>query len=212
MTPPGERDWLLPEELITELKQRFGDAGAGFPLPMPGYSMTIHPKFRFAKNFEQPFPGDRPETEEQANPNSEHGPNDKPNPMGARHLAMALSVLNVSRIWSIRAELRAFKKLRRHVSSVQFGDYLLTGSFLELSERSQVIYFFRRLRPTVAIRNGRILAALCSHPIGFYDGTWAGAMVPTDDVISHLLLMRADEHRFWRISNQHAPWEVQAGL
>lgn len=202
-------DWLTNREVLAIFQKRFGESWAGFPLPMPGCSMTIHPRFRFAKLLEQKFPdSDEKETPEE-NVADDHK---KPATPWGRRVAMALELVPISRAWSVAAELRAHRKLRRHVSPVQFADYLLTGSFLESSPRSHVIYFFRKLRPTVAIKNGCILAALCSHPIGFYAGTWAGAMVPTDDVISHLLLMRGDEHRFWRISNQHAPWDVEAGL
>ena len=43
-------------------------------------------------------------------------------------------------------------------------------------------------------------------------GSWAGAMVPTDDVIAHLSLMRGDEHMFWKRCNQHPSWRPEAGL
>ena len=58
----------------------------------------------------------------------------------------------------------------------------------------------------------KILACLCMHPIAYYAGSWAGAMCPTDDVIAHLSLMRADEHMFWKRSNQHPPYRPEAGL
>lgn len=84
----------------------------------------------------------------------------------------------------------------------------MTGAFIETSPRSGVTYMFRRLRPTLAIKAGpdgdlRILCGLCLHPIGYYAGTWGGAMCPTDDVIAHLCLMRGDEPKFWANSNQH---------
>lgn len=37
-------------------------------------------------------------------------------------------------------------------------------------------------------------------------------MVPTDDVIAHLLLMRGDERLFWRRANQHHPLDPESGL
>jgi len=37
-------------------------------------------------------------------------------------------------------------------------------------------------------------------------------MVPTDDVIAHLMLMRADEHGFWKRANQHPLDRLEAGL
>lgn len=118
--------------------------------------------------------------------------------------------------WEAETEEAAMEKLRSHVDAHQWKLYLTTGTFAETSPRSGVTYIFRRLRPTLALRpyKGvmRILAALCLHPIGYYTGTWAGSMTPTDDVIAHLLLMRADEPLFWRRSNQHAPWRPEAGL
>jgi hypothetical protein len=50
------------------------------------------------------------------------------------------------------------------------------------------------------------------HPLGYYGRSWAGCMVPTDDVIAHLLFMRGDEARFWGQCNHHEPWRPEAGL
>jgi hypothetical protein len=50
------------------------------------------------------------------------------------------------------------------------------------------------------------------HPIGYYRGTWAGAMAPTDDVIAHLMMMRADEHMYWRRAKQHPAWDPLCGV
>jgi len=100
----------------------------------------------------------------------------------------------------------------------QFKQYLLTGSFLETSERSGVTYVFRKLRPTLALSarssdgTMKILCGLCMHPIGYYDGTWAGAMCPTDDVVAHLALMRGDEKMFWRRCNQHPSYQPACGI
>jgi hypothetical protein len=106
------------------------------------------------------------------------------------------------------------------LSHHNFRQYMLTGMFLEKSKRSGVIYMFRRLKPTVAIAASpgiesdhmRILACLCAHPIAYYAGSWAGAMVPTDDVIAHLAMMRGDERMFWARCNQHPPHRPEAGL
>jgi len=135
---------------------------------------------------------------------------------------MLLETLGAARAWDLDAEMRAMATLQRHVTEWAYRAYFLTGTFLETSPRSQVIYLFRRLRPTIALtsrpdRKGRdvgvrFLAALCAHPVGYYDGTWAGALVPTDDVIAHLLLMRSDEHLFWKQCNQHPAWAPEAGI
>ena len=138
-------------------------------------------------------------------------------------LTMWLNTLGASDAWDLDAEYRAREKLRGLLSDRQWRHYDLTGSFLETSPRSQLTYLFRRLRPTVVLtprwkwwrRHGetmRVLAVLCLHPIGYYDRSWGGCMVPSDDVIAHLLSMRADEAYFWRKANQHEPWRPEAGL
>lgn len=131
----------------------------------------------------------------------------------------ALQTLGAADAWGIEQESRAIHLLGELVTHRQFRQYMLTGSFLEKSKRSGVTYLFRRLKPTVACAAGgrpedsmRVLACLCMHPIAYYAGSWAGAMVPTDDVIAHLMLMRADEHMFWKRCNQHPPYRPEAGL
>jgi hypothetical protein len=135
---------------------------------------------------------------------------------GVHSLNYVMHTLGASDAWGIEQEGNAILTLGKMVRHRQFKQYMLTGSFLERSRRSGLIYLFRRLRPTVAIRDrdegSRILAALCMHPIGYYEGSWAGAMCPTDDVIAHLSLMRGDEAMFWRRCNQHPPYRPEAGL
>lgn len=138
-------------------------------------------------------------------------------------LGMAVRTIGASDAWSLDAEVKAQEKLATHLNENQMRHYLLTGSFVESSKRSGLIYLFRRLRPTIALtprwpwyrpRNDslRCLAVLCMHPIGYYDRTWAGCMVPTDDVLAHLLFMRGDEAGFWRAANQHDAASPEAGL
>ena len=135
-------------------------------------------------------------------------------------LTYALRTIGAAAAWSVEAEMNAMIKLDGLLSGQQERSYILTGSFLETSRRSNVTYLFRRLRPTVAMTprnsNGddmmRCLAVLCLHPVGFYRQTWGGCMTPTDDVIAHLLLMRGDEAGFWRQASQHEPWTPEAGL
>lgn len=138
-------------------------------------------------------------------------------------LDLWLRTLGASDAWGIGAEVKAMEKLQGIVSDRQFQHYVLTGSFLETSPRSNITYLFRRLRPTVALtprrpwwrgrsENMHVLAVLCMHPIGYYDKSWAGCMVPSDDVIAHLLSMRSDEAYFWRKANQHDAASPEAGL
>lgn len=139
-------------------------------------------------------------------------------------LNLTLRTLGATDAWGLEAEYRAREKLRGLLSERQWRHYDLTGTFLETSPRSRVTYLFRRLRPTLALsprhKDGKseddstmlCLSALCLHPVGYYDETWGGCMTPTDDVIAHLLLMRADEADFWRQANQHRPWRPEAGV
>jgi hypothetical protein len=130
-----------------------------------------------------------------------------------------ITSLGCSVAWGIEQEARAVRTLAGLLRHHQFKQYLLVGMFLETSRRSGLTYLFRKLRPTVVLdirdkgaRDTRIVCALCLHPIAYYANTWAGAMTPTDDVIAHLMLMRGDEHMFWRRANQHAPHTLEAGL
>jgi hypothetical protein len=238
ITPENRLHYLSTEEVVEVLKTRFGrNDWAGYPMPLPGASMTIHPNYPFAKIFEKTFPDvEEPEPEPEEN-EPEEDAGEVVNDWFCHYLGRRVQIvrekdgsyrtaqylasnpvdrmartLDACRVWSVAAEMRAIKKLRRHVSDAQWRAYVLTGTFAEGSLRSGTGYIFRRLRPTIAfsLSTGRFLAALCSHPIGYYDDTWAGAMVPTDDLLSHLLLMRADEHYFWRISNQHPAQELGA--
>lgn len=133
-----------------------------------------------------------------------------------RRLEYALKSFEASWAHDPVAEWKAVETLAALIGEVASRYYLLLGQFVETSRRSGVTYVFRRARPTIAMRAAaegtRILAALCLHPIGYYQETYVGAMTPTDDVIAHLLMMRGDEHLFWRRANQHAPDAPEAGI
>lgn len=132
-------------------------------------------------------------------------------------MAYWLSVLEATTgVWSLEAELAALTRLQSLVTEHAYKCYMIGGCFLETSKRSGVCYVFRKGRPTIAMvadhGQMRILSVLCLHPIGYYQGTWAGVMVPTDDVIAHLVMMRGDEHLFWRKAHQHHSWDIMAGI
>lgn len=134
-------------------------------------------------------------------------------------LQIALNTLMpIPTAWSLEAESTAMLKLKEHVTAHAFRCYAITGSFLESSPRSNVCYMFRRCRPTIAFRQDertgefRILTTLCLHPIGYYQNSFAGVMVPTDDVLAHLLMMRGDEAKFWSKANHHPTHLAEAGL
>jgi hypothetical protein len=105
----------------------------------------------------------------------------------------------------MRSEMKALRQLKKRINPWQFEIYFLSGEFAEVSSRSGCVYVLRKNRPTLAFggESHRFLAALCFHPLGYYNNTFAGVMAPTDEVLSHLLYMRADEHGYWRRSNQH---------
>lgn len=138
-------------------------------------------------------------------------------------LDLWMRTMIASDAWDTNAEGKAMEKLAGLVSARQMRHYMLTGAFLETSAKTGLTYVFRRLRPTVVLtgrhkwwkagrENMRCIAVLCMHPIGYYRETWAGCMVPTDDVIAHLLSMRGDEAYYWRKANQHDPASPEAGL
>ena len=132
-----------------------------------------------------------------------------------RRFAMAIDTLRASAAWTIETEIAAIETLSGHLKDRPhlWEAYIATGSFIETSARSGVTYLFRRCRPTVAFRDQRLLCTLCLHPLAYYRDTHAGGMCQTEnDVIAHLLLMRADEHFFWRKANQHPPDHPESGL
>ena len=131
---------------------------------------------------------------------------------GTHHMAFDLHTMGCIDAWGIEQEAAAVQLLGTLVRHRAFKTYMLTGMFLETSKRSGVSYLFRRLKPTLAIKGGRALCALCLHPIGYYEGTWSGAMCPTDDVVAHLMLARGDEAMFWRRANQIPAYLPNAGM
>lgn len=142
---------------------------------------------------------------------------------------MLLGPLSTIDAWNLETELVAIDKLATMISERMFGAYVLTGSFLWSSKRSGLTYMFRRCRPTVVLSphggrrdyflegaepddSMRVLCCLCLHPLAYYAGTFAGAMTPTDDVIAHLLLAKADEHLYWKRANHHRTTAPEAGV
>lgn len=137
---------------------------------------------------------------------------------GFHSLDKLINTLEASIAWDLSAETKAIELLADLLTDDQLRSYFLAGVFLEKSKKSGVTYMFRKLRPTVALAAGRknegmrIICTLCMHPIAYYADSWAGAMVPTDDVIAHLMLMRTDERKFWARSVQHAAYEPESGI
>lgn len=203
------------------------DEWAGIPLPIDGEKLVIEPSYPFAEALSgkcEPWPDNIKIR------NEFHSHRRRCNitvfeldgkvewvRTPAVHGAMqALQTIGASFAWGIEQEHRALELLGSLVKHVAFKQYLLTGMFLETSQRSGLTYWFRKLRPTVALNTRgdrvRILCALCMHPIAYYAGSWGGAMCPTDDVVAHLMMMRGDEAMFWRRCNQHPAHLPESGL
>lgn len=131
-----------------------------------------------------------------------------------RRFQLMFDTMRAATAWTVDTEATAQEKLAELIRPHLWEAYIHTGTFIESSKRSGLFYVFRRCRPTIAFNatTQKILACLCLHPVGYYQGTYAGSMCPTDDVIAHLMLMRGDEAMFWRRANQHNPERPEAGL
>lgn len=209
---------------------------AGIPMPLEGVRLVVEPTYRYADRMKAagmaydptaPVENDIEGAKVRNVFYSHHwrsqiivwekdGKIDWGKIPAVHHLLYDMNTLGASDVWGIEQESNAIGTLCGLVQHRQFKQYMLTGMFMERSKRSDVTYMFRRLKPTVAIRSdddgSRILCCLCMHPIAYYESSWAGAMCPTDDIIAHLMLMRGDEHMFWKRSNQHPAYLPEAGL
>jgi hypothetical protein len=135
-----------------------------------------------------------------------------------RRVCMYLNTLSSALVFELGAEQRAQESLAELVGPHRMALYATTSVVMETSSRSRLTYLFRRGRPTLVIKLApdgtldRPICCLCLHPIGYYQDSWSGVMVPTDEVIAHLLLMRGDEAYYWRKANQHPVDSIEAGL
>lgn len=115
------------------------------------------------------------------------------------------------------AEIKAQERLFSSLSEHQIDLYIIGGGFIEIG-KSGVVYVLRKNRPTLALRvdedqtHFTPLCALCLHPVGYYTGTWAGILPPSDEVLAHLLMIRASEHFFWKKANQIPLDEWTSGI
>lgn len=216
----------LAEKLVSLSQER--SEWAGIPIPLPG--LRVEPKYPYKMHFDtKDTINECPDMYEVINEwrcdrlginvvvvETETGRREArySNPNRA---TIWLETLAASKVWPLRAEQKATEKLAELINEWQMRCYLLTGTFMESSPRSKVFYLFRKGRPTVAMKADhkdqmRVLCALCQHCVGYYQGTWAGVMVPTDEVIAHLVMMRGDEKLFWKRSNQHPAHHPGAAL
>lgn len=210
------------------------DQWSGIPMPLEGVQLTIEPTFPMAKELMEigrketgaPDGAKIRNTFWSTHLRSTVVIHEKDGKIGwgiipgVHHIGFDVQTLMCSEAWGLEQEHNALQLLGTIVSHRQMKQYILTGMFMEKSQRSKLTYLFRRLKPTVVLdarsmradQDTRILCCLCMHPIAFYNGSWAGAMCPTDDVIAHLSLMRGDEPMYWRRAKQHAPYRPEAGL
>jgi hypothetical protein len=132
----------------------------------------------------------------------------------SKRLTGVINALTATEAWPIGCEINALNLLATLVPLHIYWHYALTGSFIETSKRSGLTYLFRRLAPTIVLRGTKDailpMVALCLHPIGYYAGSPAGVLTPTDDVVAHLMLMRGDEHMYWRRANQYPIGSAEA--
>ena len=112
------------------------------------------------------------------------------------------------------SEVEALRKLKTLVGPDDYERYVVTG-MLRAEGKSGTLYLIRKSRPTLAFTKGehpKVLCVLCMHPLGYFANSWIGAMPPTDEVIAHLLMIRGDEHYFWRKANQIPFAEPNSGI
>lgn len=204
---------------------------AGIPMPLEDMSLVIHPRYPYATELMAlgEKPTEQPPDVKFRNSFWSHrysctvvvyeraGTIAHYIVPGANHADQLVQTLGASIAWGIEQEHRALQLLGTLLRHHTYKTYLLTGTFLEQSPRSKITYVFRKLRPTLALKETkggrlRILTALCGHPIAHYAGSWAGAMCPTDDVVAALMLMRGDEHMLWKRCSQHPPGRPEAGI
>lgn len=104
------------------------------------------------------------------------------------------------------AEMTAFVALLGHLNDTQARDYVVSNMFMERGRRSGLLYLFRRGLPILTFRTSEETveprAALCLHPLAYYENTHAGVLPPSDEALALLLMLRADEPYLWRKANQ----------
>lgn len=63
----------------------------------------------------------------------------------------SIRTIGTSLAWDIDAEEKALQKLKGMLTEHAYKCYVLTGSFVETSKRSNLVYVFRKLKPTIAL-------------------------------------------------------------
>ncbi len=117
------------------------------------------------------------------------------------------------------AEKKANRNLRKQLRPAQIRQLDLTGCFAEGKTKSGLLYVLRKGKPTLAYRRQVkpkkglcFVAALCTHPLAYYGKSFAGFMVPSDELLAHLAFIRADEYTFWKKANHHNSFDELSGF
>lgn len=136
-----------------------------------------------------------------------------------RKLMADVSIRNDIHTMTAEAELKAMESLKARVTGNQYRAYVLSGAFFERSPRTDLFYLFRKGFPTLVLsyhgeknEGGRVIVALCFHPMGFYQFSHVGVMCPTDEVVAALLMMRGHEAKFWSKSGQWPVTDSRSGV
>ncbi len=120
---------------------------------------------------------------------------------------------------SVKAERRAQKLLRMHISRKQWESYFISGAFVEYSSFGNY-YIFRKGFPTILCKvitkkgNKKLIIpqyALCGHTGLYTMGTFSGGLCPSDDVLMHLTSMRVNEEEYINSCNKHKLSQPQSG-
>jgi len=153
---------------------------SGLPIPVPGLSMVLEPRykhqgiaeFRWKECYDESGVREVLEEEPTSEPSEYRRVNswwdsrhratinvvhDKQGrarfyPSFPDRLAFTIRTMDAAAVWPVEAEQRAQSKLATLIPTGQYDLYFLTGHFAEVSERSQVTYLFRKGRPTIALR------------------------------------------------------------
>jgi hypothetical protein len=132
------------------------------------------------------------------------------------------SVITTADTIPLESEKTALALLAGHATPAQLNMYLLTGSLIHRNDVTGMTYLIRKGFPTLVfessktdaedIRDYRFKVGLCAHGAGYHKGLFTGYLCPTDDVVTHLLMLRDDEDGFWEKSTIHLPTSGRLGI
>jgi hypothetical protein len=157
----------------------------------------------------------------------------------SREVEIFLNTVKQTEEYDIEAEKRALSLLKRlietskDVDDQEWNRYQIAGFIKYKSPRSGLTYYIRKMKPTLVFRERKVidlgelgiiwrsgmkpesrgfLASICLHPAAYRTSSFAGLLVPTDDVVTHLTKILADEAGFWSEGEHHDVHDVEAGV